>query len=218
MYKNYIKRILDFTVAFVVLACVSPILVLTCVLLYFTNKGAGVFFLQPRPGKDGKIFRIIKFKTMTDERDASGELLPDEQRLTRIGRMMRATSLDEFPQLINVLMGDMSLVGPRPLLVHYLPWYTPEQAHRHDLRPGITGWAQVNGRNMCKLSQKFEYDVWYVNHCSLALDMKIMRITVHNVLHHKDIGHGTANMAQVDDLGFHERYLQLVASQNNAKR
>ena len=132
--------------------------------------------------------------------------------------MMRATSLDEFPQLINVLMGDMSLVGPRPLLVHYLPWYTPEQAHRHDLRPGITGWAQVNGRNMCKLSQKFEYDVWYVNHCSLALDMKILRMTIHNVLHHKDIGHGTANMAQVDDLGFHERYLQLVASQNNAKR
>lgn len=210
MYKNYIKRILDFFIAFFAIILVSPILLLFTILLHFANKGAGVFFTQERPGKNGKIFKVIKFKTMTDERDADGELLPDVERLTKVGRITRALSVDELPQLFNVLKGDMSLIGPRPLLVHYLPWYTPEQAHRHDVRPGITGWAQVNGRNMCKLSQKFEYDVWYVNHCSFALDLKILWMTVYNVLNRKDIGEGTGNMADVDDLGFHERYLKLV--------
>lgn len=210
MYKNFIKRILDFIIAFFAIIVVSPILLIFIILLYFANKGAGVFFTQERPGKDGKIFKVIKFKTMTDERGEDGELLPDVERLTKIGRITRALSVDELPQLFNVIKGDMSLIGPRPLLVHYLPWYTPEQAHRHDVRPGITGWAQVNGRNMCKLSQKFEYDVWYVNHCSFALDLKILWMTVYNVLNRKDIGEGTGNMTDVDDLGFHERYLKLL--------
>lgn len=210
MYKNCIKRIFDFCIALVGIILVSPILLLFIVLLHFANKGAGVFFTQERPGKDGKIFKVIKFKTMTDERGDDGELLPDTERLTKVGRITRALSIDELPQLFNVLKGDMALIGPRPLLVHYLPWYTPEQARRHEVRPGITGWAQVNGRNMCKLSQKFAYDVWYVDHCSFLLDLKILWMTVYNVLRRKDVGEGTGNMADVDDLGFHERYLQLL--------
>lgn len=210
MYRNYIKRILDLGISIVGIVIMSPILLIFIILLHVSNKGAGAFFLQERPGKDGKVFKVIKFKTMTDEKDRNGMLLPDVERLTKVGRLTRALSIDELPQLINILKGDMSLIGPRPLLVHYLPWYTPEQARRHEVRPGITGWAQVNGRNHCKLSQKFAYDVWYVDHCSFRLDIKILLETIYNVLKRKDIGEGTGNMEEVDDLGFHQRYLQLL--------
>ena len=210
MYKNFFKRLIDFTIAFVALFLVWPILLCVYIWLTIANKGAGALFFQERPGKDEKIFNIIKFKTMTDECDASGNLLPDAQRLTKVGKFVRSTSLDELPQLINVLKGDMSLIGPRPLLMHYLPWYTPEQARRHEVRPGITGWAQVNGRNHCKLSKKFELDVWYVNHCTLATDLKICKMTILNIIKREDVGEGTGNMEEVDDLGFHQRYLELL--------
>ena len=187
MYKNFFKRFIDFTIAFMALVCLSPILIIVALWLHFANKGAGAFFTQERPGKDAKIFRVIKFKTMSDERDAEGNLLPDAQRLTKVGRIVRSTSLDELPQLINVLIGDMSLIGPRPLLVKYLPLYTPTQMRRHEVRPGITGWAQVNGRNTITHTKKFEYDVWYVDHLSLSLDLKIIFMTINNVLHRKDI-------------------------------
>jgi hypothetical protein len=158
-----------------------PILLFVSVWLYFANKGAGIFFIQERPGKNGRLFRVIKFKTMTDERDAAGNLLPDAERLTKIGRFVRSTSIDELPQLINVLKGDMALIGPRPLLSKYLPLYSKEQARRHELRPGITGWAQVNGRNAISWSKKFELDVWYVDHCSLLLDLRIILLTMKKV-------------------------------------
>lgn len=209
MYKHFLKRAIDFTIVFIALLIIWPILAIITIWLHFANKGAGAFFFQERPGKDGKIFKVIKYKTMTDERDADGRLLPDEVRLTKVGRFVRSTSIDELPQLINVLKGDMSLIGPRPLLVQYLPLYTPEQARRHEVRPGITGWAQVNGRNLCKLSKKFEYDVWYVDHCSLATDIKILWMTVMNVLNRKDIGEGAGNMEDVDDLHFAERMKQI---------
>lgn len=173
--------------------------------LHFANKGAGAFFLQERPGKGGKIFRVVKFKTMTDERDTNGNLLPDAQRLTKVGRLVRSTSIDELPQLWNVLKGDMSLIGPRPLLVQYLPLYSEEQARRHEVRPGITGWAQCHGRNHCKLSKKFELDVWYVDHLSFITDCKIIGMTVNNVLHRADIGEGSGDMKDIDDLHFSER-------------
>ena len=189
MYKNYIKRIIDFTVALIAIMCFSPILIVVTIWLHFANKGAGAFFTQERPGKDEKIFRVVKFKSMTDERDAEGKLLPDAQRLTTIGKIIRKLSIDELPQLFNVLKGDMSLIGPRPLLVRYLPLYTPKQHRRHEVRPGITGWAQVNGRNAITHTKKFEYDVWYVDHISFPLDVKIILMTIHNVLHHKDISH-----------------------------
>lgn len=182
MYKNYIKRILDFCIALVALVCLSPLLLVVTVWLHFANKGAGAFFLQERPGKDGRIFKIIKFKTMTDERDADGNLLPDAERLTRVGRLVRSTSIDELPQLINVLKGDMALIGPRPLLVQYLPLYSPEQARRHEVRPGITGWAQCHGRNAISWTQKFKLDVWYVDHCTLATDLNIFFTTIKKVL------------------------------------
>lgn len=185
-------------------------IVLVAIMLHFANKGAGAFFLQERPGKDGKPFKVMKFKTMTDERGADGELLPDVQRITKIGKLVRSLSIDELPQFINVFKGDMSLIGPRPLLMHYLPWYTPEQARRHEVRPGITGWAQVNGRNHCKLSKKFELDVWYVDHCTLVTDLKICKMTILNIIKRKDVGEGTGNMEEVDDLGFHQRYLELL--------
>ena len=185
-------------------------IVLVAIMLHFANKGAGAFFLQERPGKDGKPFKVMKFKTMTDERGADGELLPDIQRITKIGKLVRSLSIDELPQFINVFKGDMSLIGPRPLLMHYLPWYTPEQARRHEVRPGITGWAQVNGRNHCKLSKKFELDVWYVDHCTLVTDLKICKMTILNIIKRKDVGEGTGNMEEVDDLGFHQRYLELL--------
>ena len=187
MYKNFIKRLIDCTIALIALICLSPILFVVTLWLHFANKGSGAFFTQERPGKDTKIFRVIKFKTMTDERDSDGKLLPDAQRLTKVGRIVRSTSLDELPQLFNVLKGDMALIGPRPLLVKYLPLYTKEQMRRHEVRPGITGWAQVNGRNAITHTKKFEYDVWYVDHLSFVLDMKIIFMTINNVLHRKDI-------------------------------
>ncbi len=183
--------------------------------LHFANKGAGAFFFQERPGKDGKIFKVIKYKTMTDERDAEGILLPDAQRLTKVGRFVRSTSIDELPQLFNVLKGDMSLIGPRPLLPQYLPLYTPEQARRHEVRPGISGWAQVHGRNHCKLSEKFQLDVWYVDHCSLTTDLKIIWMTVMNVLKQSDVGEGASDMKDVDDLGFTERLQEMENKNNN---
>ena len=187
MYKHFFKRLIDFTIALIALLCLSPVLLIVTIWLHFANKGAGVFFTQERPGKNAKVFRVIKFKTMTDERDAEGNLLPDAQRLTRVGKIVRSTSLDELPQLFNVLKGDMALIGPRPLLVKYLPLYTSTQMRRHEVRPGITGWAQVNGRNAITHTKKFEYDVWYVDHLSLWLDLKIIFKTIYNVLHRKDI-------------------------------
>ena len=180
-YKHGLKRVIDFILVFIVLVVIWPILLLITIWLHFANKGAGAFFTQERPGKDGKIFRVIKFKSMTDERDASGKLLPDAKRLTHVGKFVRATSIDELPQLINVLKGDMALIGPRPLLPEYLPLYSEEQARRHEVRPGITGWAQVNGRNAISWSRKFELDVWYVEHCSLLLDVRIMLLTIKKV-------------------------------------
>ena len=181
MYKCFFKRFLDFWISFVVLIIISPLLLLVTIWLYYANKGAGALFFQERPGKDGKIFRVIKFKTMTDERDADGNLLPDEVRLTNVGRFVRSTSIDELPQLINVLKGDMSLIGPRPLLVQYLPLYSKEQMRRHEVRPGISGWAQCHGRNTISWKQKFEYDVWYVDHVSIWTDIKVIILTFKKV-------------------------------------
>jgi lipopolysaccharide/colanic/teichoic acid biosynthesis glycosyltransferase len=205
MYQYFFKRIIDFCISFFALICLSPLLLVVTAWLHFANKGAGAFFFQKRPGKDGKVFELVKFKTMTDEQDVMGNLLPDEQRLTKVGRFVRSTSIDELPQLWNVMKGDMSLIGPRPLLVQYLPLYSKEQARRHEVRPGITGWAQVHGRNHCKLSVKFAYDVWYVDHCSITIDLKIIWLTVKNVLKRSDIGEGAGNMEEVDDLHFLDR-------------
>lgn len=181
MYKFFFKRVLDFSFVFCVLLLIWPILLLITVWLHFANKGAGAFFFQRRPGKEGKIFKVIKFKTMTDERDEYGKLLPDADRLTKVGRFVRSTSIDELPQLINVLKGDMALIGPRPFLPQYLSLYSKEQARRHEVRPGITGWAQVNGRNAISWTKKFELDVWYVDHCSFLLDLKIFFLTIKKV-------------------------------------
>lgn len=187
MYKKGFKRLIDFVLVFGTLLVIWPILLIIIIFLHFANKGAGVFFTQDRPGKDAKIFKAIKFKTMTDERNAEGKLLPDAQRLTKVGRIVRSLSIDELPQLINVLKGDMALVGPRPLLPKYLPLYSKEQYRRHEVRPGITGWAQVNGRNNISWTKKFELDVWYVDHCSLWLDVKIILLTVKKVFFREDI-------------------------------
>lgn len=187
MYKHFFKRVIDFTIVLMTLLVIWPILLVITIWLHFTNKGAGAFFFQERPGKDGKIFKVIKFKTMTDERDAEGKLLPDAQRLTKVGKFVRSTSIDELPQLINVLKGDMALIGPRPLLVSYLPLYSKEQARRHEVRPGMTGWAQVNGRNNISWTKKFELDVWYVDHCTLTTDIKIIFLTIKKVLYRADI-------------------------------
>lgn len=192
MYKHFFKRLIDFTIALIALLCIGWFLIIIAIWLHFANKGAGAFFFQERPGKDGKIFKVIKFKTMTDERDANGELLPDAERLTPVGKFVRSTSIDELPQLINVLKGDMALIGPRPLLVQYLPLYSKEQARRHEVRPGISGWAQCHGRNAISWTQKFEYDVWYVDHVSLWTDIKVIFITINNVLRRKDINSATA--------------------------
>jgi len=182
IYRDYIKRILGFTIALIAVICLSPLLLVVTVWLHFANKGAGAFFLQERPGKDARIFKIIKFKTMTDERDADGNLLPDLQRLTKVGRFVRSTSIDELPQLFNVIKGDMALIGPRPLLIKYLPLYSKEQARRHEVRPGITGWAQCHGRNAISWTEKFKLDVWYVDHCTLATDIKVIVTTIKKVL------------------------------------
>lgn len=187
MYRNYLKRFLDFWIALIVLIAISPLLLVVTIWLHFANQGAGVFFTQERPGKNARIFKIIKFKTMTDERDADGNLLPDEQRLTKVGSWVRSTSIDELPQLFNVLKGDMSLIGPRPLLVEYLPLYSKEQARRHEVRPGISGWAQCHGRNAISWNEKFRLDVWYVDHVSLKIDAAIVWITIRKVLRRADI-------------------------------
>ena len=203
MYKHFFKRVIDFTIALIALLVIWPILLVIYIWLTIANKGAGAFFFQERPGLHGKIFKVIKFKTMTDERDAEGELLPNEVRLTKVGRIVRSLSLDELPQFINILKGDMALIGPRPLLTWFLPLYTPEHARRLEVRPGITGWAQVNGRNTLSYSKKFEHDVWYVDHLNLMLDLKIVWMTVMNVLKRKDIGNGLQN--EVDDLGWADK-------------
>ena len=197
MYKNFFKRFLDFWISLIVLLFISPILLVVTLWLHFANKGAGAFFFQERPGKNAKIFKVIKYKTMTDERDADGNLLPDEKRLTKVGKFVRSTSIDELPQLINVLKGDMALIGPRPLLVQYLPLYSPEQARRHEVRPGISGWAQCHGRNAISWSEKFKLDVWYVDHCTLWTDIKVIFITIKNVLMRKDISSATSATMEV---------------------
>ncbi len=187
IYANCLKRVLDFVIALCAFTVSLIILIPVSIILYFANKGAGVFFLQPRPGKNGKIFKVIKFKTMTDEKDAEGNLLPDEVRLTPMGKFVRSTSIDELPQLINVIKGDMALIGPRPLLVQYLPLYSPQQARRHEVRPGITGWAQVNGRNTISFTKQFEYDVYYVDHLTFWLDVKIFFMTILKVFKREGI-------------------------------
>ncbi len=197
MYKHFFKRVFDFFISLIALICISPILLVVSIWLHFANKGAGAFFFQERPGKDGKIFKVTKFKTMTDERDADGNLLPDEVRLTKVGKFVRSTSIDELPQLINVLKGDMALIGPRPLLVQYLPLYSPEQARRHEVRPGISGWAQCHGRNAISWTEKFKLDVWYVDHCTLWTDIKVIFITIKNVLMRKDINSATSATMEV---------------------
>ena len=192
MYKSNIKRIIDLLLAGIGFLIISPVFLLLWLLLAVANKGAGAFFTQERPGKNERIFRVIKFKTMTDERDAEGNLLPDAERLTKIGKLVRSTSLDEIPQLLNVVKGDMSLIGPRPLLVQYLPLYNEKQKRRHEIRPGITGWAQVNGRNAISWEEKFELDVWYVENISLGLDIKVILRTIKNVLVHESINSDTS--------------------------
>ena len=218
MYKHFFKRWLDFAFSLFALFLLSPILLVVTIWLYFANKGAGAFFYQERPGKDAKLFKVIKFKTMTDERGPSGLLLPDAQRLTKVGRFIRSTSIDELPQIINVLKGDMSLIGPRPLTSVYLQLYNEQQARRMEVRPGITGLAQVNGRNHCKLSKKFEMDVWYVDHLSFFLDIKILCKTVVNVIKREDVGTGNADMKEIDDLGFLPKVMEIIQNQQQCKK
>ena len=195
MYKKIFKRLIDFVIVLSALLVIWPVLLVIYIWLTIANKGAGALFFQERPGKKGKIFKVMKFKTMTDERDANGNLLSDAERLTKVGKFVRSTSIDELPQLINVLKGDMALIGPRPLLVQYLPLYSKEQARRHDVRPGITGWAQCNGRNAISWTKKFELDVWYVDHCSFLLDLKIIFLTIKQVLVREGISQeGNATM------------------------
>ena len=197
LYRNFFKRTLDIVFSGVALLVLSIPLAAVTVWLHFANKGAGAFFFQERPGKDGKIFKVVKFKTMTDERDADGKLLPDSQRLTKVGKLVRSTSIDELPQLWNVLKGDMSLIGPRPLRTFYLPLYSPEQARRHNIKPGITGWAQTHGRNSISWKKKFEYDVWYVDNLSFSLDCKILWLTIKKVLQREGISaDGEATMEE----------------------
>lgn len=201
MYKCFFKRFFDFLIVLIALLIIWPFLLIIAIWLHFANKGAGAFFFQERPGKDGKIFKVIKFKTMTDERNINGNLLPDAVRLTKVGRFVRSTSIDELPQLINVLKGDMALIGPRPLLPQYLPLYSKEQARRHEVRPGITGWAQVHGRNAISWTKKFELDVWYVDHCSFWLDMKIIFLTIKKVFIREGISQeGQATMEMFNGL------------------
>ena len=198
LYMSLVKRPIGFLGALVALILLSPVFVATVVLLFFANKGAGVFFTQDRPGKGEKIFKALKFKTMTDERDAEGNLLPDADRLTKVGKFVRSTSIDELPQLINILKGDMAFIGPRPLLVQYLPLYSEEQHRRHDVTPGMSGWAQVNGRNNISWTKKFEYDVYYVDHISAAMDRKVFFTTIKKVLFREDINTTTGQSATMD--------------------
>ena len=203
MYKYFFKRFFDFWISLTALIVISPILLVVTTRMHFANKGAGAFFFQERPGKNAKIFKVIKFKTMTDERDAEGNLLPDEKRLTKVGRFVRGTSIDELPQLINVFKGDMALIGPRPLLVQYLPLYSPEQARRHEVRPGISGWAQCHGRNAISWTEKFKLDVWYVDHCTLWTDIKVIFITIKKVLFKEDINQVGGEWATMDPFNGH---------------
>ena len=203
MYRHFFKRFIDFWIALVVLICISPIWIVVAIWLHFANKGAGAFFFQERPGKDAKIFKVIKFKTMTDERGADGKLLPDAQRLTKVGKFVRSTSIDELPQLINVLKGDMALIGPRPLLVKYLPLYSAEQMRRHEVRPGISGWAQCHGRNNISWTEKFKLDVWYVDHCTLWTDIKVIWITIMKVVKRADINNESGRSATIEAFNGH---------------
>ena len=197
MYKHFFKRFFDFWISLIVLIAISPVLLVVVIWLHFANKGTGIFFFQDRPGRNGKIFKVIKFKTMTDERDVEGNLLPDEARLTKVGRFVRSTSLDELPQLVNVLKGDMALIGPRPLLVQYLPLYSKQQMRRHEVRPGISGWAQCHGRNQISWTEKFKLDVWYVDHLSFMTDVKVILITIKKVIFREDIN--SDNDATMED-------------------
>ena len=199
MYKHFFKRFFDFFISLVALICISPILLIVTIWLHFVNKGAGAFFFQPRPGKNAKVFNVIKYITMTDERDKNGKLLPDAQRLTKVGKFVRSTSIDELPQLINVLKGDMSLIGPRPLYVRYLPYYTEQEQRRHEVRPGISGWAQCHGRKSITWTQKLQYDVEYVDKCSLWMDIKIIWTTVKQVLAREDVGVATSGTNDFND-------------------
>lgn len=203
MYKFFFKRFFDFWISLTGLIIISPLLLVVTIWLHFANKGAGAFFFQDRPGKDGRIFKVIKFKTMTDERDAEGNLLPDADRITKVGQFVRSTSIDELPQLINVLKGDMALIGPRPLLVQYLPLYSKEQARRHEVRPGISGWAQCHGRNAISWTEKFKLDVWYVDHVSLMTDLKVIFITIKKVLFKEDINQEGGEWATMDPFNGH---------------
>ena len=198
MYQHFFKRVIDFLISLVVLVCISPILAVITIWLYFANKGAGAFFLQERPGLNGRIFKIIKYKTMTDERDAEGNLLPDGKRLTKVGKFVRSTSIDELPQLINVLKGDMALIGPRPLLPEYIPYYTEREQLRHTVKPGITGWAQVHGRNHVLWEERFEYDAYYAEHISFAMDIRIIFVTFKKVIQRKDI-EASPNLMNFDE-------------------
>lgn len=198
MYRDLLKRGIDFLIALVALVCISPVLAVVTIWLHFANKGAGAFFLQERPGLHGKIFKIIKYKTMTDERDAEGNLLPDKDRITAVGKFVRKTSIDELPQLINVLKGDMALIGPRPLLPEYLPYYTKRERLRHTVRPGISGWAQVNGRNHVLWEERFEYDAYYAEHISFAMDIRIIVMTFKKVIQRKDI-EASPNLMNFDE-------------------
>lgn len=199
MYKHFFKRFFDFWISLIALICISPILFVVTIWLHFANKGAGVFFLQPRPGKNKKVFNVIKYKTMTDERDENGKLLPDAQRLTKVGKFVRSTSIDELPQLINVLKGDMALLGPRPLYVRYLPYYTEQEQRRHEVRPGISGWAQCHGRKSITWTEKLQYDVEYVDKCSLMMDLKIIFTTIKQVLAREDVGVATSGTNDFND-------------------
>ena len=206
MYKVFFKRFFDFCASFIGLVVAMPILIVFSIVLTFAN-GGNPFFFQDRPGRNGKIFRIIKFRTMSNKRDSNGNLLPDAERLHKIGKFVRSCSIDELPQMINILKGDMSFIGPRPLTEIYLKYYTPEQARRHDVRPGISGWAQVNGRNLLLLSKKFEYDVWYVDNISFKLDMKILFMTIEKIFKRSNVGAGSTNMKDVDDLNILKRII-----------
>lgn len=199
-YISFIKRPIGFCGALIAMLLLSPVFIVTIILLFFANKHGweGVFFTQDRPGKDEKMFKALKFKTMTDERDADGNLLPDADRLTKVGRFIRSTSIDELPQLINILKGDMAFIGPRPLLVQYLPLYSEAQHHRHDVRPGMSGWAQVNGRNSISWTKKFEYDLFYVEHIGLMMDLKVFFMTIKKVLGREDINTSTGSSATMD--------------------
>ena len=202
-YKSFLKRFFDFWIALIALICISPLLLVVAIWLYFANKGAGAFFFQERPGKDAKIFKVVKFKTMTDERDENGELLSDADRLTKVGKFVRSTSIDELPQLFNVLKGDMALIGPRPLLVQYLPLYSEEQARRHEVRPGISGWAQCHGRNAISWTEKFKLYDWYVDHVSLWNDLKVICLTIKKVLFKEDINQVGGEWATMDPFNGH---------------